>query len=156
VNFPVTTWGDDTVDTISLHTDVWGVPLRVDILQRVVRWQLAKRRRGTAKAKTRAEVSGGGRKPRPQKGQGASRQGSIRAPQWRGGGRVFPPRPRSFAFRIPKHVRRLALRVALATKYAQVTIFIIFFFIRTICKTLQLRTSLGTIDYRRQCGPSYS
>lgn len=70
------------VGTVTLGGDIFDVPIRRDILHRVVRWQLAKRQQGTHKTKTRSEVRGGGRKPRPQKGSGRSRQGTIRAPQW--------------------------------------------------------------------------
>ena len=99
-----------------LPGDVFNVPVRVDILHRVVRWQRARVQQGTHKAKTRAEVSGGGKKPWQQKGSGRARQGSIRAPQWRGGGRAHGPVPRSHAHRLPKKVRRLGLRCALSAK----------------------------------------
>lgn len=92
------------------------MPIRRDILHRVVRWSLAAAQQGTHKTKTRSEVRGGGRKPRPQKGSGNSRQGTIRAPQWRGGGIVHGPVPRSHAHQLPKRVRRLGLQCALSAK----------------------------------------
>ena len=85
---------------VQLRSDVWAMPLRPDIVHRVVTWQRAGRRQGTAKTKSRAEVKGGGRKPRPQKGQGRSRQGSIRAPQWRGGGKAHGARPKDWSYHL--------------------------------------------------------
>lgn len=105
---------------LNLNSFVFGTRPRIDILQRVVIWQLAKRRAGTAKVKDRSEVRGGGRKPWSQKGLGRARQGSIRAPQWRGGGVVHGPRgPVSYEYTLPKKVRRLGLRAALSIKYSQ-------------------------------------
>lgn len=95
---------------------MFGAPSRVDILQRVVRWQLACRRAGTNKTKTRSEVSGSTRKPWKQKGSGRARVGDIRAPQWRGGYRVHGPVLRDFSYSLPKKVRAMGLRVALSTK----------------------------------------
>ncbi|KAI8477377.1 MAG: ribosomal protein L4 domain-containing protein [Monoraphidium minutum] len=99
-----------------LPGDVFNVPVRLDILHRVVRWQRAKAQQGTHKAKDRSEVSGGGKKPWRQKGTGQARQGSIRAPQWRGGGAAHGPVPRSHAHKLPKKVRRLGLKCALSAK----------------------------------------
>jgi large subunit ribosomal protein L4 len=107
---------NEVVSSATLPGKVFNVPVRLDIMHRVIRWQLAKRRQGTHKVKTRSEVSGGGKKPRPQKKQGRSRQGSIRAPHFRGGGVVFGPVPRSHAIELPKKVRRLGLRSALSAK----------------------------------------
>lgn len=105
---------------LELHNFVFGARPRIDILHRVVVWQRAKRRAGTAKVKDRGEVRGGGRKPRRQKGTGTSRQGSIRAPHWRGGGVVHGPRgPVSYEYTLPKKVRRLGLRTALSVKFSQ-------------------------------------
>lgn len=103
-----------------LNEDVFGASPRLDILHRVVVWQRAKSRAGTAKTKDRGEVRGGGRKPRPQKGFGKARQGSIRAPHYRGGGVVHGPRgPVSYDYTLPKKVRSMGLRTALSVKYAQ-------------------------------------
>jgi large subunit ribosomal protein L4 len=95
---------------------VFGVPPRNDILQRVVRWQLANRRSGNHKTKTRSEVSGSTRKPWKQKGTGRARVGDIRAPQWRGGYTVHGPVVRDHSYSLPKKVRAMGLRVALSTK----------------------------------------
>ena len=102
--------------TIDLPADIFGQPLRHDILHRVVRWQLARRQQGTHKTKTRSEVRGGGRKPWQQKGSGRARQGTIRAVQWRGGGVVHGPVVRSHAHDLPKKVRRMGLAVAVSAK----------------------------------------
>ena len=102
------------------HLDeyVFGAPVNVTLLHQVVTAQLTNRRQGNASTKTRAEVSGGNRKPYRQKGTGRARQGSTRAPQWRGGGVVFGPRPHSYDRAIPRKMKRLALRAALSDKAA--------------------------------------
>jgi large subunit ribosomal protein L4 len=105
--------------SIEVSDDVFGLPARPDILARMVRWQLAKRRAGTHDTKEIGEISGGGKKPRPQKGSGRSRQGSTRSPQWRKGAVIFGPTPRSHAHDLPKKVRKLALRTALSAKQAE-------------------------------------
>lgn len=104
------------VDQILLRDDVFNVPVKIPVLHQVVLYQLAKRRAGTAHTKTRAEVSGGGRKPWRQKGTGRARAGTIRSPLWKGGGIVHGPRPRSYAFKVPKKIRRLALKMALSQR----------------------------------------
>ena len=107
------------VGDIELDDAVFGAKVRADILARVVNWQLAKRRTGTHKTKTRSEVRGTGAKPHRQKGTGRARQGTRRAPQMRGGGVVFGPRVRSHATKLPKKVRALALRSALSAKCSE-------------------------------------
>lgn len=104
------------IAAVELPGDVFNVPVRIDIINEVVRWQRAKARQGTHKTKDRSEVRGGGKKPWQQKGSGRARQGSIRAPQWRGGGIVHGPTPRSYAYALPKKVRRLGLKCALSAK----------------------------------------
>ncbi|MCU0640596.1 MAG: 50S ribosomal protein L4 [Candidatus Margulisbacteria bacterium] len=84
------------------------------VVHEALRWFLASRRQGTHSAKTRTEVSGGGKKPWAQKGTGRARSGSTRSPLWRHGGVIFPPKPRSYAYALPLKVRRLALRIALS------------------------------------------
>jgi large subunit ribosomal protein L4 len=113
---PVTNLDSKRVGEIELAEDVFGLPLRKDLLARMVNYQLAKRRQGTHKVKGRSEVRGGGRKPRRQKGTGAARQGTIRASQFRGGGVVFGPTPRDHDIELPKKVRKLALKTALSAK----------------------------------------
>ena len=101
---------------IELDEQVFGLPVRKDILARMVNWQLAKRRAGTHKAKGVSDISGTSKKPYKQKGTGRARQGSTRAPQWRHGGVVFGPHPRSYEQKMPRKQRRLALRAALSVK----------------------------------------
>ncbi|MEW6572448.1 MAG: 50S ribosomal protein L4 [Bacillota bacterium] len=108
--------GGDRVEEIELRDDIFAVEPNPAVVHDVVVMQLANRRRGTHDTKTRAEVAGGGRKPWRQKGTGRARHGSIRSPIWRGGGIVFGPHPRDYAYTLPKKVRRLALRYALADK----------------------------------------
>jgi large subunit ribosomal protein L4 len=103
---------------IELDESVWGVEPHVAVMHQALVMQLANARIGTADTKTRAEVRGGGRKPWRQKGTGRARQGSIRAPHWSGGGVVFGPHPRKYTQRMPKRMRRLAVRSALSAKLA--------------------------------------
>jgi large subunit ribosomal protein L4 len=106
------------VGTRELDEAIFGVQPNVAVMEQVVVAQLAARRSGTQSTKTRAEVAGGGAKPWRQKGTGRSRQGSIRSPQWRGGGVALGPKPRSYAQRTPKKMVRLALRSALSDRAA--------------------------------------
>ncbi len=104
------------VGTMELNDAVFGVEVNEHLVHMAVVAQLANRRQGTQKAKTRSEVSGGGRKPWRQKGTGHARQGSTRAPQWTGGGVVFAPTPRDYTIRLNKKEKRLALKSALTSK----------------------------------------
>ncbi|MBB3870033.1 50S ribosomal protein L4 [Geobacillus sp. NFOSA3] len=106
----------ETIGEIELNDSVFGIEPNKHVLFEAVVMQRASLRQGTHKTKNRAEVSGGGRKPWRQKGTGRARQGSIRAPQWRGGGTVFGPVPRSYSYKLPKKVRRLAIKSALSSK----------------------------------------
>src|SRR5689334_16803381 len=107
------------VGDIELAEEVFGLPVRRDILARVVNWQLAKRRAGTHKTKGISDISGTTKKPYKQKGTGRARQGSLRSPQFRGGAVIFGPVVRSHAHDLPKKVRKLALKTALAAKVAE-------------------------------------
>jgi len=109
----------DTVDEIDLRDDVFGIEPNTAVMHQALVRQMANARLGTHKTKTRSEVSGGGAKPWRQKGTGRARQGSIRAPQWKGGGAVFGPQPRSYEQKMNRKMRRLALRSALSTKAAE-------------------------------------
>ncbi len=104
------------VETIDLSDDVFGVKVNEHLVHMAVVQQLANKRQGTQKAKTRSEVSGGGRKPWRQKGTGHARQGSTRAPQWKGGGVVFAPVPRDYSFKMNKKEKRAALKSALTSR----------------------------------------
>jgi len=107
--------GSQTGD-FELSEAVFGIEPNTHVLHEAVLMQRASRRQGTHAVKNRSEVRGGGRKPWRQKGTGRARQGSIRSPQWVGGGVVFGPTPRSYSYKLPKKVRRLALRSALSSK----------------------------------------
>ena len=104
------------VGTIELNDAVFGAPINEHLVHMAVVQQLANKRQGTQKAKTRSEVSGGGRKPWRQKGTGHARQGSTRAPQWTGGGVVFAPVPRDYSFKLNKKEKRAALKSALTSR----------------------------------------
>ena len=104
------------VGTIELNDAVFGVEVNEHLMHMAVVQQLANKRQGTQKAKTRAEVSGGGRKPWRQKGTGHARQGSTRSPQWTGGGVVFAPTPRDYSFKLNKKEKRAALKSALTSR----------------------------------------
>jgi len=104
------------VGKIDLNDAIFGVEVNEHLVHMAVLQQLADKRQGTQKAKTRSEVSGGGRKPWRQKGTGHARQGSIRAPQWKGGGVVFAPVPRDYSFKMNKKEKRAALKSALTDK----------------------------------------
>jgi large subunit ribosomal protein L4 len=107
------------VGDIELAEEVFGLPVRPDILARVVNWQLAKRRAGTHKTKGISDISGTTKKPYKQKGTGRARQGSLRSPQFRGGAVIFGPVVRSHEFDLQKKVRRLGLKTALSAKQAE-------------------------------------
>ena len=116
---------NEKVGTVELADSVFGVDVRRDILARAVNWQLAKRRAGTHKVKTRSEVAGTTKKPFRQKGTGRARQGSMKGPHMRGGGIVFGPVPRDHSHALPKKVRRLALKAALSAKRADGTLVVL-------------------------------
>ena len=107
------------VDTMELNDSVFGVEVNEHLVHMAVVQQLANNRQGTQKAKTRSEVSGGGRKPWRQKGTGHARQGSTRAPQWTGGGVVFAPTPRDYSFKLNKKEKRAALKSVLTSAVAE-------------------------------------
>jgi large subunit ribosomal protein L4 len=106
------------VGSADLSVAVFGIEPNVPVMHQVVVAQRAARRQGTSNTKTRSLVNGGGRKPWRQKGTGHARQGTIRAPQWKGGGVVFGPHPRSYAYKVPSKVVKLAMRSALSAKLA--------------------------------------
>jgi len=107
---------NETVDRCELPEAIFSAPVKPHLLHEVVRMQLANRRQGTADTKGRSEVSGGGKKPWKQKGTGRARAGTTRSPLWRHGGTVFGPQPRSYAYGVPKAIRRQALLAALTSK----------------------------------------
>ncbi|MBC8588127.1 50S ribosomal protein L4 [Paratissierella segnis] len=115
----------EQVEEIELSENVFGVEINEHVVYEVVKNQLANKRQGTQSAKTRAEVKGGGRKPWRQKGTGRARQGSINSPQWTGGGVAFAPKPRDYSYRVPKKVRRLAMKSALTSKVQENEIIVV-------------------------------
>ena len=113
------------VGDVELKAEIFDAPINEHLLHQAVVAQLANKRQGTQSAKTRSEVSGGGRKPWRQKGTGHARQGSIRAPQWTGGGVVFAPKPRDYEIRLNKKEKRIALKSALASRVQEEKFFVI-------------------------------
>ncbi|MEI8001066.1 MAG: 50S ribosomal protein L4 [Actinomycetes bacterium] len=116
MKFDVITTGGATAGSVEAPDNLFGIEPNVPVMHQVVTAQLAHKRAGTHSTKTRAEVSGGGAKPWRQKGTGRARQGSIRAPHWRGGGVAHGPKPRDYTQRTPKKMVRLALRSALSDR----------------------------------------
>ncbi|GIN92795.1 50S ribosomal protein L4 [Siminovitchia terrae] len=113
------------VGEVDLNDSIFGIEPNNHVLFEAIVMQQASLRQGTSKVKTRSEVRGGGRKPWRQKGTGRARQGSIRSPQWRGGGTVFGPVPRSYSYKLPKKVRRLAIKSALSAKALEESILVV-------------------------------
>jgi large subunit ribosomal protein L4 len=143
----VTTLDQGDAGTIELSPAVFGQPLRSDLLHQVVRWQLAQRRQGTHKAKTRGEVKATTRKMYKQKGTGRARHGAATAPQFRGGGKAFGPHPRDHAESLPKKVRRLGLKVALSSKLAEGKLVVLDRAALDEPKTKQLASRLGRFGW---------
>ena len=110
----VVNWKNEKVGTVELDPSVFAVEVKKEVLHTVVNWQLASRRQGTHMVKTRAFVSGGGKKPFKQKGTGNARQGTSRSPLMPGGAKLFGPIPKSYEFALPKKVRKLGLKMALS------------------------------------------
>lgn len=116
INVKVFNMSGSEVGNVDLNETIFGVEVNEHVMHQAIVQYLANQRQGTKSAKTRAEVRGGGRKPWKQKGTGRARQGSIRSPQWTGGGVVFAPKPRDFSFKLNKKVKRLALKSALTSR----------------------------------------
>ena len=115
-NVAVLNTNGEQVGTYELKDEIFAVDVNMHVMHLAVLQNLANKRQGTQSAKTRAEVRGGGKKPYRQKGTGRARQGSIRSPQWKGGGVVFAPKPRDYSFKLNKKVKRLALKSAFSQK----------------------------------------
>ena len=143
----VTTLERGDAGTIELDPAVFGQPVRGDILHQVVRWQLAKRRQGTHKSKTRGEVKATTRKMYKQKGTGRARHGAASVPQFRGGGKAFGPTPRDHAIDLPKKVRRLGLKIALSSKLADGKLVVLEQATLVEPKTKQLAEQLGKLGW---------
>jgi len=135
------------VGDIDLADEVFGLPVRGDILARVVNWQLAKRRAGTHKTKGISDISGTTKKPYKQKGTGRARQGSLRSPQFRGGAVIFGPVVRSHEFGLQKKVRKLGLKTALSAKQAEGKLVVIEAASVAEAKTKALRAQFATLGW---------
>jgi large subunit ribosomal protein L4 len=131
--------------TVALSDEIFGLDPRADILQRVVRWQLAKRQAGTHKTLTRTEITKTGKKMYRQKGTGGARHGNKAAPQFRGGGKAFGPVVRSHEHDLPKKVRALGLKLALSAKAKGANIFVLDEAIAAESKTKALKTKLAAL-----------
>jgi large subunit ribosomal protein L4 len=139
-----------TVGEIELNDSVFGIEPNKHVLFEAVVMQRASLRQGTHKTKNRAEVSGGGRKPWRQKGTGRARHGSIRSPQWRGGGTVFGPVPRSYSYKLPKKVRRLAIKSALSSKVLENNIVVLDNLVLEAPKTKEMVKILSNLSVDRK------
>jgi large subunit ribosomal protein L4 len=143
---PVRNISGEKVEEIELRDDIFAMPINESVMHQALVRQLANARLGTHKTKTRGEVSGGGRKPWRQKGTGRARHGSIREPQWRGGGTVFGPRPRSYRRKMPRKMRHLALKSALSVKAADGQIMVLDAFEMPEPKTKEMEAILDNLD----------
>jgi large subunit ribosomal protein L4 len=135
-----------SVGSVELSDVLFAAPVNTAVLHQVVTAQLAGRRTGTADTKTRGQVRGGGKKPYRQKGTGRARQGTTSAPHYRGGGAVFGPHPRSYEQRLPRKMKRLALRGALTAKFGDEAIKVIDTFGLDAIRTRDLVTVLGALE----------
>ncbi len=142
---PVRNMAGQTVGEVELQDHVFAAPVNEAVMHQALLRQRANARLGTVQTKTRSEVSGGGRKPWRQKGTGRARQGSTRAPHWKGGGVVFGPHPRSYAQRMPRKMRRLALRSALSTKAAEERVVVLDELSMDAPKTREMTAMLGRL-----------
>jgi large subunit ribosomal protein L4 len=135
----------EKIKKVDLPAEIFEAPVNVDLMHQAYVQQMANARLGTHKTKTRGEVSGGGRKPWRQKGTGRARQGSTRAPQWKGGGRVHTPRPRKYTQHMPLKMRRAALRSALSAKAAEAGVVVVDELSLSEPKTRLMAQSLGLL-----------
>ena len=139
-----------SVGEIELNDAIFGIEPNEAVLFDAVVAQRASLRQGNHKVKNRSEVAGGGRKPWRQKGTGRARQGSIRSPQWRGGGIVFGPTPRSYAYKLPKKVRRLALKSALSTKVLEQNLVVLDALTFDAPKTKDFKAVLAALEINKK------
>jgi len=137
------------VGTVELADAIFAAEINIPVMHQALVRQLANRRLGTHNTKTRSDVSGGGRKPWRQKGTGRARQGSIRAPHWRGGGVVFGPHPRRYEQRMPRKMRRLALRSALSVKAQEQQVVVLDELTLEAPRTRAIAEMLKALDIKR-------
>ncbi len=149
MQFDVQNLKGEVVDSTELDETVWGIEPHIAVMHQALVRQQANARLGTHETKTRGEVRGGGRKPWRQKGTGRARQGSIRAPQWKGGGVVFGPHPRSYVQAMPRKMRRLAIRSALSAKLRDERLNVIREFAAIQPRTKDMKAVLGVLPESR-------
>ena len=137
------------VGSIELNDAVFGVNVNEHLVHMAVVAQLANKRQGTQKAKTRSEVSGGGRKPWKQKGTGHARQGSTRSPQWKGGGVVFAPTPRDYTITLNKKEKRIALKSALTSRVLENKFIVVDDFAMSEIKTKKMQQTLNNLNVKK-------
>nr|WP_314609708.1 50S ribosomal protein L4 [uncultured Lachnoanaerobaculum sp.] len=137
------------VGSIELNDAVFGVNVNEHLVHMAVVAQLANKRQGTQKAKTRSEVSGGGRKPWKQKGTGHARQGSTRSPQWKGGGVVFAPTPRDYTINLNKKEKRIALKSALTSRVLENKFIVVDDFAMSDIKTKKMQQTLNNLNVKK-------
>ena len=137
------------VGSIELNDAVFGVNVNEHLVHMAVVTQLANKRQGTQKAKTRSEVSGGGRKPWKQKGTGHARQGSTRSPQWKGGGVVFAPTPRDYTINLNKKEKRIALKSALTSRVLENKFIVVDDFAMSEIKTKKMQQTLNNLNVKK-------
>ena len=137
------------VGSIELNDAVFGVNVNEHLVHMAVVAQLANKRQGTQKAKTRSEVSGGGRKPWEQKGTGHARQGSTRSPQWKGGGVVFAPTPRDYTINLNKKEKRIALKSALTSRVLENKFIVVDDFAMSEIKTKKMQQTLNNLNVKK-------
>lgn len=139
------------VNTVELPGDIFDAPVHVDMMHQAYVRQMANRRLGTHNTRTRSEVSGGGRKPWRQKGTGRARHGSIRSPQWVGGGKVHTPKPRSYEKKMPRKMRKSAVRSAMSVKLAADELLIVDEFVLEEPKTRLMAEALDGLVGEHSC-----
>ncbi|HHV13286.1 MAG TPA: 50S ribosomal protein L4 [Clostridiales bacterium] len=137
------------VGTLELNDAIFGVEINEHLVHQAVVLQLANKRQGTQSAKTRAEVSGGGRKPWRQKGTGHARQGSTRSPQWKGGGVVFAPKPRDYSFKMNKKEKALAIKSALTSRVNENKFYVLDDLSFDEIKTKKMKAVLDSLKLQR-------
>ena len=137
------------VSQIELNDAVFDAEANPDVMYEVVRMQMASKRRGTASTKERGDIRGGGKKPWRQKGTGRARAGTTRSPLWRGGGTVFGPSPRSYAYKLPKKVKKMALVSALSMKFNEQRIIILKEFLLEEIKTRKFKEVIDRFGFKK-------
>lgn len=148
MKYEIRSFDNKKIGEVQLKPEIFSMPLRQDILARMVHWQLAKRRSGTHSTKGVSEISGTTKKPWKQKGTGRARAGSLRSPQFRGGATIFGPLPRDHGYKLPKKVRQLALKTALSSKVASGELLVVEDLNTGITKTKDLMKKIMALGLR--------